>query len=408
MRYYVLLILVLSSIALKAQEINLIGETHTLYSENLQEERRMQVYLPSGYEGSDKLYPVLYILDGQWYFLNGVAIQQTLRGEFLLPEMIVVGVEMNRPHRDDVFRNQWNEFGAFIEQELVSYVDETFRTKDERILFGWETSAFLTCEIILSKVGAFDGAIASNGAYISEGMIASFDSLDQNRYLYLANTTKDIYTVPSSQQAAKTLEKADSKSLIWEYDEYNDEIHESLAYLSIYHGLKHYYHNFASLTFSSINEFYEKGGITFVRKYFQERGERFGLPTQVDDGTKNTLIWMAWRHDEFDAFDLFMTEFKDVLSTPRYASAYWQNRLAQFYLRYEAFDKAIPFFEAGISVYPEEKHMAALHAGLGIAMHEIGNSKQAKMSIKKAIEIAQSQDDPKLKEYQEQLKRVRN
>jgi hypothetical protein len=54
------------------------------------------------------------------------------------------------------------------------------------------------------------------------------------------------------------------------------------------------------------------------------------LEPGIDDATKKTLIWMAWKEDNFEGFKLFMNEFADVLTTQRYASAYWQNRLAQF------------------------------------------------------------------------------
>lgn len=407
MRYLFFIPIIFTASFLHAQESNIVGEVHTFYSDHLKEDRRIQVYLPSDYEGSEKSFPTLYILDGDWFFLNGVAMQQNLRGENLLPEMIVIGIEMDRPYRDEVFSDKWNEFIDFLEQDLVGYVDKTFRTKDERILFGWENSGFLVSEVILKSSDVFDGAIASNGAYISDELIASFDSLDQTKYLYLANTQKDIYTVQSSQKAAEVLRKGNSKNLIWTYEEFNDEIHESLGYLSMYHGLKFFYHNFGSPAFSSIEDFSDRGGMPFLKKYFEERGKRFGLPKEVDKATKNTLIWMAWNHDNFDAFDLFMTEFEAVLSTDRYASAYWQNRLAQFYLKYNSLDNAITFFERGIEEYPDKDFLAEMHSGLAKVLSKKGDNKTARKHMKKAIEIAKNNDDPKEEAYRSELVKMK-
>ncbi|MEP3390399.1 MAG: alpha/beta hydrolase-fold protein [Reichenbachiella sp.] len=405
MRYFgfLILILVLSSPVIGQESIQM-GQTHNISSKFLNEERGIQVYLPKGYKVTDKQYPTLYILDGQWYFFNGVAIQESMRGEYLLPEMIVVGVLMDRPGRNETLNQHWDEFKNFIQLELVPFVDKKFRTTQENILFGWENAGFMACELILDKESVFDGAIASNGAYIDDNMLQPFDSLNEERYLFLANSTKDIYTVSYSDQAAQFLEDTKSDNLIWEYRQFNDETHEALTNVSLYHGLKFYYSNFASLTFSSIDEFNAVGGIPYVESYFKARGERFHLPTEVDEGTKNTLIWMAWKQDQFEAFDLLMKEFSDVLETKRYASAYWQNRLAQFYLKNHAFEDAIKHFEQGITKYPEEKYLAKMYRGLGQAYFGLGQKKLARSKYKQAIKKAQENDDPDLEKYQSELK----
>ena len=52
------------------------GSSIILKSEILQEDRDIQVFLPLNYNGNSKKYPVLYVLDAQRYFLNGIAFQQ--------------------------------------------------------------------------------------------------------------------------------------------------------------------------------------------------------------------------------------------------------------------------------------------------------------------------------------------
>ncbi|MEP2512322.1 MAG: alpha/beta hydrolase-fold protein, partial [Reichenbachiella sp.] len=106
-----------------------LGQTKNIQSESLASDQQIQVYLPDNYEKGDKKYPVLYILDGQWFYLNGIAIQKTLRGENVLPEMIIVGVDMkSRQVHDSILNNKWDEYASFIKKELVSYVDQTYRT----------------------------------------------------------------------------------------------------------------------------------------------------------------------------------------------------------------------------------------------------------------------------------------
>ena len=76
---------------------------------------------------------------------------------------------------------------------------------------------------------------------------------------------------------------------------------------------------------------------------------------------------MAWNRDNFEHFSFFMEEFKDVLSTKRYASAYWQNRLGQFYLKHKDYDNAIKHFEIGLKDYPNTKYDDAMKEGLKTA-----------------------------------------
>ncbi|MTI87728.1 MAG: esterase [Balneolaceae bacterium] len=341
MRTIILLVLaaVISSNTAFAQPD--IDYTVPLKSEYLQSQENIQVYLPKSYHQSDKKYPVLYILDGQWYFLNGVAIQETLRGDGLMPEMIVIGVDYkSRAYHDSLHFNHWAALSNYIEEELIEFVDQNYRTNNERIVFGWENPSYMVCEFLFQEKPTFSGFISSNGGYVNDEMLEAFNAYHGKQlYLFVANSRKDIYTVNSSNELAETLRTNTPDQLTWHYELFNEETHESLAYTSLYQGLRYYYHNYSSKVFSDAKEFFDEGGIEALEKYFQERSERFGTDPAIDASTKNSLIWLAWRTDDFRSFKYFMEEFDDVLSTRRYASAYWQNRLGQFYLKSVVSDK---------------------------------------------------------------------
>ena len=90
-------------------------------------------------------------------------------------------------------------------------------------------------------------------------------------------------------------------------------------------------------------------------------------------------------------------EFKDVLSTRRYQSAYWQNRLGQFYLKHKDYNNAIFYFTTGIKDYPKSNRMAMMYAGLGDAYLGIKNPIKALEAYKKSIAIKPDQEEVKLK-----------
>ena len=340
-----------------------IGLNHTLKSSILNENRTIQIYTPDGYSDSKQTYPVLYILDGQWYFLSGVAIQQALRTPGAIPEMIIVGINNSNPLRRTLFGEENEKFTDFLINEVIHFVDSTYRTNKERVIFGWEDAAYYISELIFKKSDIFDGAIITDGGYASEDLVKEFSS-KKDIYLFIANSRKDVYYIGSTEAFHKILKNNKPKNLIWKYSLFNDEVHETLAHLALYKGIKYYYHNYDSPVFESIQQYIDLGGMEYLNTYFKERAKRFGGDGQIDNSTKNALIWLAWNRNNFEYFNLFMTEFKDVLTTKRYASAYWQNRFGQFYLKHKDYQNAIKYFNAGLTQYPNSNFEQEMQQGL--------------------------------------------
>ena len=405
-RIVLVLITALYQIALSAAEFS--SETianngeHTVVSKVLEHDIRLQIYTPDGYESSDKRYPVLYVLDGQWHFINAIGIQESLRVPDILPEMIIVGVVSDEPIRRTWFGEQREAFQQALANEVVPFVESSLRISQDKILFGWEMGAFFATFSLLEDSNQFSGIVATNGGDASVAAINEFQTREpfQKRYLYLANSDRDIYTVNYSDQLSENLKLAANKHLTWAYRKFNDETHESLPYLALYEGLKFYFHNFKDLAFTSIEEFETLGGMEYLRIHFNERSKRFGFPAGISDATKNNLIWLAWNHNNFKYFKVFMNAFKDVLATQRYDSAYWQNRFARFYLKHGEIETAQTYFENALVKFPDSH---SLYEGLSEVFKSAGNKELAKKNLLKAIDIARATSDANLKRYQEQL-----
>ncbi len=347
-----------------------IGTNYTINSKILNQDREIQIYLPDSYGNSKEKYPVLYILDGQWFFSNGVAIQKSLRTPGAIPEMIVVGIKNSNPLRRKLFNKERTKFTSFLKDEVISFIDSNFRTTQERVIFGWEAAAYYLSKVILEEKNLFTGAIITDGGLASEKIVENFQS-DKDIYLYMANSKRDIYYIASTEKFNKRLKKYNPKKLKWKYELFNDEVHETMPHLAMYKGIKYYYHNFDALVFESIPAYVNAGGIPHLESFFKERAKRFGGDAKIDDSTKNSLIWLALNRDNFEYFNFFMTEFSDVLFTERYASAYWQNRLGQFYLLHKDYNNAIKYFNTGLKKYPNTRFEAEMKQGLNEAKNKI-------------------------------------
>jgi len=97
--------------------------THHIASKAMNQERGFQVYLPASYDRESRSYPVLYILDGQQYFYNGVACEKSFTHFDRAPEFMVVGIENYHPQRLVSFSE--SHFLDFLEHELIPYIENT-------------------------------------------------------------------------------------------------------------------------------------------------------------------------------------------------------------------------------------------------------------------------------------------
>ena len=63
-------------------------------SKFLNEERKIYVYLPEGYDSTNEKYPVLYVLNSELNFKHAVGTESYLAETQIIPKHIVVGIDI--------------------------------------------------------------------------------------------------------------------------------------------------------------------------------------------------------------------------------------------------------------------------------------------------------------------------
>ena len=94
------LLLIVSFALPTVAEPVVIGETSTIQSEILDEQRGLMVHLPDGYETSQASYPVVYLLDARSNFHHTTGTIKALSRVGHVPEMIVVAIMNTERTRD--------------------------------------------------------------------------------------------------------------------------------------------------------------------------------------------------------------------------------------------------------------------------------------------------------------------
>lgn len=256
------ILLLLTKGEVKGQELNIkLGDRHTIRSVVLNEDREILVHVPENYGESDKTYPVLYRLDGNVYqLLETVSIVNRLTYvDEIAPELIIVSIV-----NIDRNRNMWpvntkyypepeipgaKSFLSFIGDELIPYVNNNFRTKNDRIICGQSLSSVFILYTLLEKPEIFDSYIACSAAfpdcedYFNRLADSSFKELEsfKGKRVFITNGLKDPLD-PNGEMhkqmldfSGKLLGILDNRISL-QYMVYENEGH--VPFHSLYDGLK--------------------------------------------------------------------------------------------------------------------------------------------------------------------------
>jgi len=155
-----------------------VGERIIVHSKILGEDRTILVALPEGYDETERRYPVLYVLDGEFFFHQARAAVQFLSEctyirTHLVPQMItvaVVNVDRNRdftptfaPVQGDLrypTSGGSSPFLAFLQAELRPLIDSRFRTQPFNVLSGWSFGGLFAVQTYLDAPETFSAYLA--------------------------------------------------------------------------------------------------------------------------------------------------------------------------------------------------------------------------------------------------------
>jgi predicted alpha/beta superfamily hydrolase len=156
-------------------------ELLTLNSKVVNQEYKLLVHLPGSYtKNTDKSYPVVYVLDGQYDlpFITGVYGGQYYDG--FVPEFIIVGITWGgkdpdagslrardfSPTHNDMIPQSGNgpKFFEFIKTELIPFIKTTYRVTDDRTLVGSSFGGLFTLYALFNDPSLFHRYVLTSPA----------------------------------------------------------------------------------------------------------------------------------------------------------------------------------------------------------------------------------------------------
>jgi enterochelin esterase-like enzyme len=137
-------------------------------SKILNESRFVHVNLPPNYGLAHQRYEVIYVLDGharEFFDLAVASAEYDLvpdAHEYATPPQIVVGVDQ-RDRSEELGRDQ-ERFTRFLVEELVPFIDRTYRTSGFRTLIGHSLGGRFALMTMCRAPGAFPAIVAISPA----------------------------------------------------------------------------------------------------------------------------------------------------------------------------------------------------------------------------------------------------
>jgi predicted alpha/beta superfamily hydrolase len=225
-------------------------ESFTIESSGLKETRRINVYLPPGYEAPGAArFPVLYMPDGgvQEDFPHIAAtVDAGIRAGELRP-MLVVGIENTERRRDVTGPTEVEEdrkiaprvggsaaFRAFIRGELMPEVRRRYRVTDETAIIGESLAGLFIVETFFLEPEMFDTYIALSPSlwWNQEELVRKAaerlkTQKELHKTLYLSSADEENIVAPTAH-LAELLRAGAPAGLRWEYKPRPDLTHGTI------------------------------------------------------------------------------------------------------------------------------------------------------------------------------------
>lgn len=325
MKQLLLLWLLAGATLARAQTVTnnavVIGRVDSVTSAVLKEKRKIWVYVPASAHSPTYLpqrYPVLYLLDGDAHFASVMSIVQqlsTVNGNTVCPEMIVVGIPNTERSRDLTptyaasagppgSNGGGESFTAFLEKELIPYMDAHYPTTPHRTFIGHSLGGLLVLNTLLHHPSLFDNYVALDPSIWWDGqkllreapsLLAQPQFAGRSLFVGIANTMptsfdtvqvrKDTSSATDFMRSKLTLRDELARHphnglrVVAKY--YPNDTHSSVPLPATYDALRFLFQAYAPSP-SAIVDLFEPGLVpnpaAFVEAHYQRASAAMGYP----------------------------------------------------------------------------------------------------------------------------------
>ncbi|MEH6537542.1 MAG: alpha/beta hydrolase-fold protein [Psychroserpens sp.] len=367
-----------------------IGKTDSIESKILGENRKIMIYVPN--EGPNsifakKKYPVVYLLDGDAHFTSVVGLIERFSVNNITPEMIVVAIPNTNRTRDltpskaepnppMVTQDRSEQSGggknflAFIEKELMPYIDKTYPTEPYKMLIGHSFGGLFVMDALLEKPELFNSYISIDPSmwWDDKKLLASYkntnlkDDKYKNKSLYLgiANTLeKGMDTVSVRQEKGPTVDHINSifetrdllkselnNQILFRSKYYGNDTHNSAPLITTYDGMRFIFGFYQfNIDFGDIMDD-DTDIVNEMKIHYAKVSKTLGYDNKPDESLLNRMGYQLMGMEKMDLANEFFQ--MNIAYYPKSFNVY--DSLGDYYLAIENKNKAIESFEKALAI----------------------------------------------------------
>ncbi len=373
-----------------AGEPIIIGETITLPSKIMGEERTILVSTPPGYEQSSGGYAVLYMTDGNAHFTHTRGTVDFLARNGVIPQLIIVAVANTDRTRDlspthvasrtvngRVFENPTSggapKFLDFFERELFPYIDSHYRTLPMRLFSGHSFGGLFALNAIFTRPEMFDAVLAVSPSLNWDDELpirqasTFFDDREEFKatlFVAMADEEKGDPRPNLLDRLEKALQGSKSAGFEWQVMRMPDENHGTVVLRAHYWGLRMVFDDWGLPRNPETGRF--DGSLDAIKRHYAGLSERYGFNIVPDENLLNNLGYQILGREDFAG--------------------------------------AIEVFRFNVELYPESPNV---YDSLGEALENAGRLDEALTSYSKAVEQATDLGDERLSIFTANRDRVK-
>jgi predicted alpha/beta superfamily hydrolase len=271
----------------------------SLKSSILSQTRKLNIYLPDGYDAKDAKFPVLYVLDADGRDQHIVPTARFLFVNGKMPKAIVVGVfniDRNHDFLPDSSQSATTGGGAdkfleFFKTELIPYINKNFKAEPFNVLIGHSFGGVFVMHALLNDPDLFDAYIAidpsfwyKNQMQVKTAQTEFTKTKNWNKPIFIAGREGEGMKGMGITAMDKVLKASAPAGLKWKLVAYADEDHGSVPFKSAYDGLRYIFDAGGNFNVFPMSGILPKGISTFALIQNLNPNLRYTL-----DGTEPTI-----------------------------------------------------------------------------------------------------------------------
>ncbi|GAA4046633.1 alpha/beta hydrolase-fold protein [Flavobacterium chungnamense] len=275
----------------------------SILSKKLDTYRHLTISLPPSYDReTKKVYPLLFLLDGDYLFdpFQGALSYGNYWDD--LPEVIIVGLAQNRENERDsdctfdestgLPEGKGESFFEFIGGELIPFLQNKYRISPFKIIAGHDVTAGYMNLFLYKDNPLFNAYISLSPELATEMEVRVAERLGtfkQNIFYYQSSADGDIKKMRTKIATLdENIKAVNNPNLNYKYEDFKGASHYSLVLYSIPSAL---YQFFASYQPISTSEFQEKivklesGYVDYLKSKYEVLEKALGIkmPIRLND-----------------------------------------------------------------------------------------------------------------------------